>query len=244
MLFKGTRYYTRSPERNLFKIKNELPKYDGKDHKGAVVWVNKMDAIISVNRPLGSQRKVITTSNYLEGEAYYWFLWWSSKCSGLSFNWENFKNALLKRFHDEEEDDVYERFVHLKQKGPVSEYSHEWEVLAVRKIGFSHEDLLKMYRCGFKYYIKEELKLCKPQTIEDATHATLIIERKHKLRTTSFKEYRDQQIISRRKETKKFRYCGIDWTTGHKCLNKKLYNYEVERELNFSSNEPEKKIKK
>ena len=35
-------------------------------------------------------------------------------------------------FHDEEEDDVYERFVHLKQKGQVSEYTHECEVLAIR----------------------------------------------------------------------------------------------------------------
>ena len=63
--FKGARYYTRSPKRNLLKIKNELPKYDGKDHKGAIVWVNKMHAIFSGNPTLGSQEKVITTSNYL-----------------------------------------------------------------------------------------------------------------------------------------------------------------------------------
>lgn len=77
----------------------------------------------------------MTTSNYLEVEAYDWFLWWSNKCAANSFNWENFKNVLLKKFPDEEEDDIYEKFVHLKQKGWVSEYTHEWEVLAIRQRG-------------------------------------------------------------------------------------------------------------
>lgn len=56
-------------------------------------------------------------------------------------------DSLLKMFYDEEEDDIYEKFVHLKQAGSVSDYTHEWEVLAIRQRGF------KMYRCGLKEYI-------------------------------------------------------------------------------------------
>jgi hypothetical protein len=49
-----------------------LPKYDGKDHKGAVVWINKMDGIFESNPSLGEREKVMTASNSLEGEAYDW----------------------------------------------------------------------------------------------------------------------------------------------------------------------------
>ena len=81
----------------------------------------------------------MTVSNNLEAEAYDWFLWWSGKCDAHSFLWKNFVDVLLKSFFDEEEDDVYEKFVHLKQKGFVSEYTHEWEVLVIRQRGFIDE---------------------------------------------------------------------------------------------------------
>lgn len=146
-----------------------------KDHKSAILWVNKMNTILVAN-PIGEQEKVMTASNNVEAEVYDWFLWWTNKCATRLFNWEYLNNALLKWFHDEEEDDVYERFIHLKQKGSVSEYTHEWEVLAIRQRGFSNEELLKLHHYGLKDYILEELKLYKPKTIEDARHASIIIE--------------------------------------------------------------------
>lgn len=146
-----------------------------------------MDAIFGANPPIDEQEKAITTSNNLEVEAYDWFMWWPNKCEARVFNWKNFVEALLKRFHDEEEDGVDERFDHLKQKGIVSEYTHEWEVLAIRQRGFSDEEMLKMYRYGLKEYIQEELKIYKPKTIEEARHAAIIIKRKDKLKMSSFK---------------------------------------------------------
>jgi hypothetical protein len=110
----------------------------------------------------------MTTSNSLEGEAYDWYLWWSRKCDARSFHWQSFTTALLKRFHDEEDDDLYNKFVHLKQKGSVNDYTHEWEVLATRQSGFTDEQLLKMYICGLKDYIHSEIKLWNPKSIEDA----------------------------------------------------------------------------
>jgi hypothetical protein len=32
-------------DRDYQKFKKELPKNDGKDHRGVVVWINKMDGI-------------------------------------------------------------------------------------------------------------------------------------------------------------------------------------------------------
>jgi len=35
--FSGSQYYTKFPEKDYQRIKRELPKYDGKDHRGAIV---------------------------------------------------------------------------------------------------------------------------------------------------------------------------------------------------------------
>jgi hypothetical protein len=53
-------------------------------------------------------------SNSLEGETYDWYLWWSTKCDVSSLHWKNFTVALLKIFHDEEDDDLYNKYMHLK----------------------------------------------------------------------------------------------------------------------------------
>ena len=62
-------------DKDYQKFKKELPKYDDKDHRGAVVWINKMDSIFKSDPSLGEREKIITTSNSLEGEAYDWNLW-------------------------------------------------------------------------------------------------------------------------------------------------------------------------
>jgi len=68
--------------------------------------------------------------------------------------------------------------MHLKQKGNINDYTHEWEVLATRQCGFTDEQLLKIYICGLKDYICSEIKIWNHKTIEDAKHATKPIEQK------------------------------------------------------------------
>jgi hypothetical protein len=75
---------------------------------------------------------------------------------------------------------MYNKFMHLKQKGNVNDYMHEWEVLATRQCGFTDEQLIKMYMCGLKDYICSEIKLWNPKTIEDDRHAARLIEQKNK----------------------------------------------------------------
>ena len=40
-------------ERDYQKFKKELSKYDDKDHRGFIVWINKMDEIFESNPTLG-----------------------------------------------------------------------------------------------------------------------------------------------------------------------------------------------
>lgn len=70
-----------------------------------------------------------------------------------------------------------------------------------------------MYRCGLKESIRAKLKLYKPQTIEEARHATKLIEQKHKLKMSSFKEGKWKQQYLGKKESNKCRYCGDKWTS-------------------------------
>jgi hypothetical protein len=80
---------------------------------------------------------------------------------------------------------MYNKFVHLKQKGNINDYTHEWEVLATRKCGFTDEKLIKVYICGLKDYIHSEIKLWNP-TIEDARHTSRLIEQKNKFNKLAF----------------------------------------------------------
>jgi hypothetical protein len=123
------------------------------------------------------------------------------------------------------------KFVHLKQKGSVNDYTHEWEVLATRQCGFTDGQLLKMYICGLKDYIRSEIKLCNPKTIEDVRHAARPVEQKDKFNKPSFagpeasnrysnekpNKYSTNKSNPDKKWVNKCRYCGDNWFPGHKC---------------------------
>lgn len=109
-------YHTKVPNWNNQRIKWELTNYGSEDHWGAVMWVNKMEGIFKSKPLFGEREKKMTISNNLERESYYWFLRWTRKCDVHSFHWQSFMTKLLKIFHDEDDSDLYNKFVHLKQK--------------------------------------------------------------------------------------------------------------------------------
>jgi hypothetical protein len=43
-----------------------------------------------------------------------------------------FNDDFLKRFHDEKEDGNYTKLTYLYLTGTISDYTHEWEILAIR----------------------------------------------------------------------------------------------------------------
>jgi hypothetical protein len=107
-----------------------------------------------------------------------------------------------------------------------------------------------MYICGLKYYIRSEIKLWNPKTIEDVRHTTRLIEqnkfnkpaftnpeRLNKYPYDTTKKYntnkpnkylppqlREGQVShqdSNKKWESKCQYCGDKWSSRHKCNNKK-----------------------
>lgn len=133
-------------------------------------------------------------------------------------------------------------------------------ILSIRQRGFSDEALLKLYCCGLKDYIWEELKLYKPQTIEEARHATIIIERKYKLHKVPYAGNENPTTTQRGSQVNRLQKTPVStfhhqcamgesnnrnverkrdgkcWTRrdkyspGHKCTTQKLYNWEAEQE--------------
>jgi hypothetical protein len=107
-----------------------------------------------------------------------------------------------------------------------------------------------MYICGLKDYIRSEIKLWNPKTIEDARHAARIIEQKNMFNKPTFTspERLNKYLDDRTKKyntdkpnkylpphlredqanhqdsikiwESKCRYCGDKWSPGHKCNNK------------------------
>jgi len=132
----------------------------------------------------------VKTSNNLEEEAYKWFLWWFKKCDARSFHWHKFTPALLKRFYEEEYDDLYIKSVHLKQKGNMNDYTHEWEVLETRQSRFTYEQLLNVCVCVCVCVLKDhkysKLRQWNPKSIEDVGHVAKLIEQKNKFNKSSF----------------------------------------------------------
>jgi hypothetical protein len=73
------------------------------------MWVNMIEGISSMNPPANELKKLSMAYLHLKGIAYDWFTWWH----------------LLKKFHDDEEDDTFTKFAHLCQMGTFNEYTHD-----------------------------------------------------------------------------------------------------------------------
>ena len=105
----------------------------------------------------------------LEGNAYNWYMWWKTTTRVCSFNWNNIKNDLLKRFQGITEKDLLAKITRLQQKGSVDEYTCEWEALATRVPEQTDDQHLQTYIHGLKPHIRDELELHNTSTLEKAT---------------------------------------------------------------------------
>ena len=68
-------------------------------------------------------------------------------------------------------DDLFTKFVHLKQKGNINDYIYKWKVLATRQIG----EKVHLWIEGLQ-----------SQQNKDARHAVKLIEHKNKVNRSSF----------------------------------------------------------
>ena len=79
------------------RVKLELPKFDG-DENQCIVWNNKAKEYFDIHNIPYDGEKIKYAYMQLEGNSYNWYMWWKTTTQVFSFNWNNFKIDLLKRF--------------------------------------------------------------------------------------------------------------------------------------------------
>ena len=112
-------------------------------------------------------------------------MWWKTTTRVCSFNWNTFKNDLLKRFQGVTKKDFFAKITRLQQKGSRDECTCEREALATRVPELTDEQRLQSYIHGLKPHMQEELELHNTSTLEKARHKAKIIENKFKRSTPS-----------------------------------------------------------
>jgi hypothetical protein len=66
----------------------------------------------------------------------------------------------------------------MSNKGQLTEYTHEWEVLVTRFHDLTDDQLLKLYISGLKPIICNELRLSRPKNLVEARSMAKMIKRK------------------------------------------------------------------
>ncbi|KAL5861508.1 hypothetical protein ACOSQ4_002804 [Xanthoceras sorbifolium] len=160
---------------SLVKIpKLIFPKFDGTDPK---TWLRKCDRYFLIH-PVPPDQKVLIASIHFEKKAEVWFQSYYDLQEGVS--WREFKESLLTRFLDVEQEDVIGELYRLRQTGTVSEYQDKFEELQPRLrakgYGLGEGFFLESFLSGLKSEIKNQVKMFSPSDLKTAIHLARLLE--------------------------------------------------------------------
>ncbi|KAL5850318.1 hypothetical protein ACOSQ4_008331 [Xanthoceras sorbifolium] len=160
---------------SLVKIpKLTFPKFDGTDPK---TWLRKCDRYFLIH-PVPPDQKVLIASIHFEKKAEVWFQSYYDLQEGVS--WREFKESLLTRFLDVEQEDVIGELYRLRQTGTVSEYQDKFEELQPRLrakgYGLGEGFFLESFLSGLKSEIKNQVKMFSPSDLKTAIHLARLLE--------------------------------------------------------------------
>ncbi|KAL5759714.1 hypothetical protein ACOSQ2_018552 [Xanthoceras sorbifolium] len=154
--------------------KLSFPKFDGTDPK---TWLRKCDRYFLIH-PVPPDQKVLIASIHFEKKAEVWFRSYYDFQEGVS--WREFKESLLTRFLDVEQEDVIGELYRLRQSGMVSEYQDKFEELQprLRAKGYGLGDgfFLESFLSGLKSEIKNQVKMFSPTDLKTAIHLARLLE--------------------------------------------------------------------
>nr|KYP45086.1 Transposon Ty3-G Gag-Pol polyprotein [Cajanus cajan] len=91
--------------------KMELPIFEGEDAPG---WIGRIERYFRL-RNINELEKMEVVLVAMEGEALSWLQWWESCTENIA--WEEFKEAILKRFQPTMVENSFEILLGLKQEG-------------------------------------------------------------------------------------------------------------------------------
>lgn len=148
-------------ERPDFRARKiESPIFEGEDPDS---WTYRAERFFTLNR-LNNAEKLEAAVVCLEGDALNWFRW-EDKRRKIT-NWEELKSLLLRRFRNNQEGSMYDRFLGLKQETTVKEYRKQFEMLAASLEQISEPVLESTFVKGLKSDIKGELRVLEPNGLE------------------------------------------------------------------------------
>lgn len=156
-------------------IQLDAPRFHGDDDPYA--WAFRIDNYFSFHNTAEAQRLQIVCL-YLDGRALCWFRW--LKTSGLLTTWDDFLKQVKLRFGPSRFEDHMGKLAKLVQKGSVEEFMSAFERAAVKVEGDLPEALqISLYVSGLKPYIRREVQVRRPTTVEEAFALARLFEDKY-----------------------------------------------------------------
>jgi len=76
----------------------------------------------------------------MKGGANHWFKFWRKKSKNQS--WEEFTEALIRRFGGRERSSIFERLAKIKQQGNMEDYIQEFEILVLQAPNITEEQMM------------------------------------------------------------------------------------------------------
>ncbi|XP_031263269.1 uncharacterized protein LOC116121451 [Pistacia vera] len=156
------------------KIKKmDLPYFNGEDPYG---WTFRADRYFAINR-YAEEEKVEAATVCMEGRALNWYQWMDTRMPVK--NWTDFKSALIERFRPSLKGSACEALIALKQEGTVTEYREQFEAYSAPLTEVGEEVLVGSFINGLKEEIKAELRLSKPNQLNEVMDLAYRVEEKN-----------------------------------------------------------------
>lgn len=132
--------------------------------------------------PSTDEERINTVVMGLEGRALNWWQWTTQRHPITS--WAELKHLMLRHFRPREGGSLCEQWMTIYQDGSVEDYCEKFIALASPLQNVSEEVMLTSFMKGLQPFIRYELRLWAPSTIEMAIDWATMIEEKHLACTT------------------------------------------------------------
>lgn len=132
--------------------KVELPMFDGDDPAG---WISRAEVYFRVQNT-APEVKTSLAQLSMDGPTIHFFNSLSNEEEGLT--WDRLKEALLERYGEYGDDDIYEHLTELRQRGSVEEYISSFEYLTAQIPRLPDKQFLGYFLHGLKREIRGRVR--------------------------------------------------------------------------------------
>ena len=113
----------------------------------------------------------------LEGTALTWFQWWEEQAQYP--HWQEFKDAVLKRFQPGVSRNPVGPLLSLKQTGSVMEYRKAFELVSSSRREVDREIIMGIFVAGLRPELQAELKVGDYMTLSALMDRAMVLEERN-----------------------------------------------------------------